>query len=57
LPKGFELPLERVAISREGHRVIIEPLTEMGWPEDFSHQIHIPDFEIQPLGEMREIEL
>lgn len=41
LPKGMELPFGTVSIRREGSRIIIEPATEEGWPEDFFESIRI----------------
>jgi virulence-associated protein VagC len=41
LPKGMDLPCGAVSIHREGSRVIIEAITEAGWPEDLFESIRI----------------
>lgn len=41
LPKELELPCGRVSIRREGRKIVIEEMTENGWPEGFFDSIHI----------------
>ncbi|BCU77323.1 hypothetical protein [Luteolibacter sp. LG18] len=41
LPKEFELPCGRVSIHREGRRLVIEEVSENGWPEGFFDSIRI----------------
>ncbi len=45
LPKGYELPQGKVALRKEGGRIIIEKL-EDDWPEHFFEDVRIerPDF-------------
>jgi|GEM_PF-4600652 len=40
LPKGFELPKGKVALRKEGKKIIIEEI-ENDWPEDFFSDIEI----------------
>jgi len=50
LPKGLELPCGRVAIRREGRQLVIEEITENGWPRDFFESVRISrkDFGREP---------
>ena len=41
LPKALELPCGTVSIHREGRKIIIEEVTEMGWPEGFFKSVRI----------------
>jgi virulence-associated protein VagC len=41
LPKDLELPCGPVSIRREGSKLIIEELTENGWPTGFFDSIRI----------------
>lgn len=41
LPKELELPCGRVSIHREGRRLVIEEVTENGWPEGFFESVRI----------------
>jgi virulence-associated protein VagC len=41
LPKSLELPCGPVSIRREGRRIVIEEVTQTGWPEDFFESIRI----------------
>jgi len=41
LPKGISLPCGRVSIRRDGPRIIIEEVTETGWPEGFFEKVRI----------------
>jgi len=41
LPKELELPCGTVSIHREGRKIIIEELTENGWPEGFFESVRI----------------
>lgn len=41
LPKAFELTCGPVSIHREGGRIIIEEVTENGWPAGFFESIQI----------------
>ena len=41
LPKALELPCGTVSIHREGRKIIIEEVTEMGWPEGFFESVRI----------------
>ena len=41
LPKALELPRGTVSIHREGRRLIIEEVTESGWPEGFFESVRI----------------
>ena len=49
LPKGFEVPEGRVALRKEGKKIIIEEI-ENDWPEDFFSDIKItrPEFGRDP---------
>lgn len=54
LPRAFRLPGKEVAISRDGNRIILEPLANATWPKDFFRRIRIDDpaFERPPQGEL-----
>jgi len=41
LPKGLELPCGNVSIHRDGRRIVIEEMTQTGWPEGFFESIRI----------------
>ncbi|MGL4398648.1 MAG: antitoxin [Luteolibacter sp.] len=41
LPKAFELSCGPVSIHREGSRIIIEEVSETGWPAGFFESIQI----------------
>lgn len=41
LPKGLELPCGTVSIRRDGRKIVIEEVTETGWPEGFFESIRI----------------
>lgn len=41
LPKSIELPCGTVSIYRDGGKIIIEEMTENGWPEGFFESIRI----------------
>lgn len=41
LPKDLELPCGPVSIRREGRKLIIEELTDHGWPAGFFESIRI----------------
>lgn len=41
LPKALELPCGTVSIHREGRKIIIEEVTENGWPLGFFESIRI----------------
>jgi len=41
LPKGLELPCGTVSIHRDGRKIIIEEVTQSGWPEGFFENIRI----------------
>lgn len=41
LPKELEMPCGTVSIHREGRRIIIEEVTENGWPNGFLESIRI----------------
>ncbi|MEP2774723.1 MAG: hypothetical protein ABJQ29_05810 [Luteolibacter sp.] len=41
LPKSMEIACGSVSIHREGKRIIIEEVTENGWPEGFFEDIRI----------------
>ena len=41
LPKALELPCGSVSIHREGRKIIIEEVTENGWPEGFFESVRI----------------
>ena len=41
LPKALELPCGTVSIHRGGRKIIIEEVTEMGWPEGFFESVRI----------------
>ena len=41
LPKALELPCGTVSIHREGSKIIIEEITETGWPEGFFESVRI----------------
>lgn len=41
LPKGFELPCGTVSIHRDGRRIVIEEVTQTGWPEGFFDSVKI----------------
>ena len=41
LPKALELPCGTVSIHREGRKIIIEEVTENGWPEGFFQSVRI----------------
>lgn len=41
LPKELGLPCGDVSIHREGRRIIIEEITENGWPDGFFESIRI----------------
>lgn len=51
LPKGFELPFGSVSIRREGGRIILEELSENGWPAGFFESVRISreDFGREPV--------
>lgn len=41
LPKELEMPCGTVSIHREGRKIIIEEVTETGWPNGFFESIRI----------------
>lgn len=41
LPKALELPCGTVSIHREGGKIIIEEVTENGWPAGFFESVRI----------------
>lgn len=41
LPKELELPCGPVSIRREGRKLVIEEMTENGWPVGFFESIRI----------------
>lgn len=41
LPKGLELPCGRVSIRRDGRKLVIEEVTETGWPQGFFESVRI----------------
>jgi virulence-associated protein VagC len=41
LPKAMELPCGNVSIRRESGKIVIEPISESGWPEGFFDAIKI----------------
>jgi len=41
LPKSLELPCGKVSIRREGNKLVIEEVTETGWPAGFFENIRI----------------
>ena len=41
LPKGLELPCGSVSIHRDGHKIVIEEMTQSGWPKGFFESIRI----------------
>jgi virulence-associated protein VagC len=41
LPKALELLCGAVSIHREGRKIIIEEITENGWPEGFFDNVRI----------------
>lgn len=41
LPKGLELPCGTVSIHRDGRKIVIEEVTQSGWPEGFFESIRI----------------
>lgn len=51
LPRDFDLPCGPVSIRKEGDRIILEKLTENGWPVDFFESVRIDreDFGREPL--------
>lgn len=51
LPKELELPCGRVSIHKEGTRLVIEEITENGWPEGFFESVRISrkDFGREPV--------
>ena len=43
LPHGYEFAAKEVAIRRDGDAVILEPLKNGSWPENFFQSIRIDD--------------
>ncbi|MEI8313582.1 MAG: AbrB/MazE/SpoVT family DNA-binding domain-containing protein [Verrucomicrobiota bacterium] len=43
LPKEFRLPGKRVAVSRLGDGLYLEPIKGVGWPKDYFRKIRIKD--------------
>ncbi len=41
LPKELKLACGTVSIHREGQKIIIEEVTQNGWPEGFFENVHI----------------
>lgn len=41
LPKGLELPCGTVSIHRDGGKIVIEEISESGWPEGFFESVRI----------------
>ena len=41
LPKSLELPCGNVSIRRDGRKIIIEEVTQTGWPDGFLESIKI----------------
>ena len=41
LPKALELTCGPVSIDREGRKIIIEQVTENGWPDGFFESVQI----------------
>jgi len=41
LPKELELPCGRVSIRREGRKLVIEEVTDTGWPQGFFESVRI----------------
>jgi virulence-associated protein VagC len=41
LPKELELPCGKVSIRREGRKLVIEEVTEHGWPDGFFESVRI----------------
>ena len=43
LPPGFRLEAGTVAVRRDGHAIVLEPLRPTAWPVDFFSRIRIDD--------------
>ena len=41
LPRGLELPCGPVSIHRDGARIVIEEISQSGWPEGFFESVKI----------------
>lgn len=41
LPKEFDLPCGPISIRKEGGRIILEELSESGWPAGFFESVRI----------------
>jgi virulence-associated protein VagC len=41
LPKELELPCGSVSIYKDGTKLVIEEITENGWPQDFFESVRI----------------
>ena len=54
IPKEFRLSGNRITIRRSGKRLILEPLAETPWSEEFLESIKITDpaFKRYPQGEL-----
>ncbi len=43
LPQGFEFSASEVTIRRDGEAIILEPIKNGNWPDDFFETIRIDD--------------
>lgn len=43
LPRAFRLPGKEASIRREGHKIILEPISSVTWPKGFFRSIRIED--------------
>ena len=43
LPKEFRLPGKRVAVRRLGDGILLEPIKDESWPEDYFKSIRVTD--------------
>ncbi len=52
LPRAFRLPGKEASIRREGHKIILEPMSSASWPKGFFRSIRINDqaFDRPPQG-------
>jgi virulence-associated protein VagC len=41
LPKGLEIPCGTVSIHRDGDKIVIEEISETGWPAGFFESVRI----------------
>lgn len=56
IPSEFRLPGKRVSVRRLGAGILIEPVDETGWPENYFEDICIrdPEFRRPEQGELPE---